>query len=192
VIDIYEAAGEVHEWLLKRGVPHYFIGGLAVHVWGEPRQTRDVDVCVVVELEEAGRLRQELLDNFQPKFEGAAEVAATLWVCPLVTQSGVPFDVSFAPFGPERDMLRRATEMDVGAGGTLPVCCAEDLVVYKAVADRGKDASDLQSILARQGSRLDVAAIRERLKLLCAAIDDNAPLQRFEQVWQQHLAEAEE
>jgi len=192
VIDIYEAAGEVHEWLMKRGVPHYFIGGLAVHVWGEPRQTRDVDVCVVVKLKDAGRLRQELLDSFQPKFEGAAEIAAALWVCPLVTESGVPFDVSFAVLGPERDMLQRATEVDVGTGRTLPVCCAEDLVVYKAVADRGKDASDLRSVLARQCSRLDVAVIRERLELLCAAIDDNGPLQRFEQVWQQHLAETEE
>jgi len=192
VINIYEAAGEVHEWLLKRGVPHYFIGGLAVQVWGEPRQTRDVDVCVVVELEDAGRLRQELLDSFQPKFEGAAEVAAALWVCPLVTQSGVPFDVSFALLGPERDMLRRATEVDVGAGRTLPVCSAEDLAVYKAVADRGKDASDLEGIITRQGPNLDVGRIRRRLEQLCAAIDEGEPLERFERAWAEFGPEAKD
>ena len=189
--ELTDAAAEVHRWLRERDLPHYFVGGLAVQVWGEARFTRDFDVCVVVPPEDVEGLMRQLLQSFQPRFDGADEIGGTLWVLPLVTPSAVPFDVTFALLAPETEMANRAVEVEMAGGQTLPVCCAEDLVVYKSNADRGKDAFDLEGILARQNSRLDVGAIRERLQRLCAAIEDSAPLERFERAWQQWAAETE-
>lgn len=189
---LIDAAIEVHDWLLKRRLPHFFIGGLAVQRWGEPRFTQDVDVCIVAQPEGVKGLVQELLKAFQPRIDGAAELAMESWILLLTTSSGFPLDVTLAALGPEEDMNTRAVEVEMEPGRTLPICSAEDLVLYKATADRGKDASDLEGIITRQGPSLDVGRIRRLLKQLCAAIDEGEPLERFERAWAEFGPEAKD
>lgn len=43
---ILEAQAIASEALVKAGIPHLLIGGLAVGAWGHPRATRDVDFLV--------------------------------------------------------------------------------------------------------------------------------------------------
>ena len=47
---LFEAAREVFDVLKETKTPACLIGGLAVQRWGQPRQTLDVGLTVVVEL----------------------------------------------------------------------------------------------------------------------------------------------
>jgi len=44
---LFAAAADVQSFLTDRGWVAAVIGGLAVQRWGEPRQTRDVDVALL-------------------------------------------------------------------------------------------------------------------------------------------------
>jgi len=50
---------------------------------------------------------------------------------------------------------------------SLITCSAEDLVIFKAFADRIRDWMDIESIVLRQGKKLDINYITEHLTPLC-------------------------
>jgi hypothetical protein len=55
---LFLAAAHLQEWCAGRGWRCCVIGGLAVQRWGEPRQTRDVDLTLLTGMvgsEEAAR-----------------------------------------------------------------------------------------------------------------------------------------
>ena len=78
-------------------------------------------------------------------------------------------DVSLAGFPLERQIIDRATPFSFDKRSELLTCSAEDLVVLKAFADRGRDWSDIEGILIRQQGKLDWPLIESSLAPLAAA-----------------------
>jgi hypothetical protein len=81
----------------------------------------------------------------------------------LVSDDGVPIDVALAALPLEAEMIDRAVLVEFEPGVTLRICCAEDLFVLKAFADREQDRADLLGIARRRGVQLEWDAIIERL-----------------------------
>ena len=46
MIALFREARAIQEFIQGRGWPFFFIGGVAVQHWGEPRVTRDLDLTV--------------------------------------------------------------------------------------------------------------------------------------------------
>lgn len=67
MIDLFDAAWEVHIFLTTHQVLYVFIGGLAVQYWGEPRFTHDLDLTVAVPVEEADDFVHLVTDHFLPR-----------------------------------------------------------------------------------------------------------------------------
>ena len=84
-----------------------------------------------------------------------------------------------AGFPFEEDILQRASIYEFDEGCRLRTCSAEDLVVAKAFASRPKDWLDIEGILIRQGSALDVKAIIRRLSPLCEVKEAPEIVARF-------------
>ncbi|MBI2891956.1 MAG: hypothetical protein HYY06_00275 [Deltaproteobacteria bacterium] len=63
--------------------------------------------------------------------------------------------------------------------GVASANCAEDIVSMKILAGRAKD-EDATSVIAAQGSSLDLDRVRETLQLLQAALDVSALLPRLD------------
>ena len=63
----------------------------------------------------------------------------------------------------------RASPFDVGEGVSITMCSAEDLVVHKAFAGRAQDWLDIESIVARQGARLDSDLVIEEVRATLGA-----------------------
>jgi predicted nucleotidyltransferase len=59
----------------------------------------------------------------------------------------------------ERTALERADVVDFG-GVRVPAATAEDLIIYKAVAWRDRDRSDVERLLARHGRSIDLNRVR--------------------------------
>ena len=126
--------------LTKTGAAWMVIGGIAVIARGVRRFTADIDVAVRGDAIEIDALLPILAKKrIHPRIEDAAAFARENLVLLLRHEpSGVDFDVSFAWTEFEHEAIEAAT---VGTFGTVkaPMARPEDLVVFKAIAGRGKD-----------------------------------------------------
>jgi len=71
----------------------------------------------------------------------------------------MPVDLSLGWMTFEKDAMARATPLTLG-GATLPVATAEDLVVFKAIAWRDLDKSDIRELVVRHGDQMSFERIR--------------------------------
>jgi hypothetical protein len=65
------------------------IGALAVHLWGEPRATSDVDFSALAQFGDEGRVIDVLLRQFEPRRPHAKGFALANRVLLVRTQGGV-------------------------------------------------------------------------------------------------------
>jgi len=80
----------------------------------------------------------------------------------------MPMDVALAALPFEEGVIVRASLFEYQRGeSALTTCSAEDLIIYKAFADRALDWHDVETILVRQGSKLDFDSIYLELAPLC-------------------------
>jgi len=182
LIDLIGAAIEISAWLTQHNVPHFFIGGLAVQYWGEPRLTADVDLCAVTDMSTADALVQGLLKDFDA-LPDAENTARHVQLLPLRSSTGVTIEVALGFTGFEKKASARARTIEVAPGKNIPVCSAEDLIVYKIIANRPRDIEDVDSIILRQQDRLDRRYIRNMLKDMEQLVEDAECVRRFDAAW---------
>ncbi|MDE0422712.1 MAG: DUF6036 family nucleotidyltransferase [Gammaproteobacteria bacterium] len=72
--------------------------------------------------------------------------------------SGIRVDFIFSNTEFERQAIDRTVGVPL-AGETVPFATPEDLVLLKLFAGRARDIDDIQSVIDRQGERLDWAYI---------------------------------
>lgn len=143
-----------------------FIGGIAVQRWGEPRLTVDADMTLLTGFENEEEFIQILAAKFRTRRPDAAEFALEKRVLLLCASNGVFLDVALAGLPFEERTIERASPWEISADASLTTCCAEDLVVHKAFADRELDWLDLKGILQRQSPQLNVDLIFAELRPL--------------------------
>jgi hypothetical protein len=158
--ELATAAREVLSVLDDAGIQACVIGALAVHRWGEPRATSDADFSALTPYGEEGIVVDLLLTRFEARRPDARAFALANRVLLLKTQGGVDVDVALAAFPFEIEALEMASSWEIVPAVWLRTCPAEHLVIYKLVAARIHDLSDIESIVRRQVDRLDVDRIR--------------------------------
>jgi hypothetical protein len=172
---LFEVALEVQGFCDSQGWRFCFIGGLAVQRWGEPRQTRDVDLTLLTGFGQEEPYIDVLLDQFEGRVDDARSFALRHRVLLLRAGSGVGIDVALGGLDFEEAAVDEATEWLVGEDRSLRTCSAEALVVYKAFAGRPQDWLDVEMIVARQGAGLDadriIADVAPLLELKDAVVD---------------------
>jgi hypothetical protein len=164
-------------------VPGMVIGGIAVIAHGVPRQTVDVDATVWGEHLDLRRLFDALAAHqIVPRIDDAEAFARERQVLLLRHQpSGTPLEVSLASLPFEWDALQRSTIVDFG-GAKVRVATAEDLVIYKAVAWRDRDRSDVERLLLLHGSTIDIARVRTLVQQFAEALDEPERVADFERI----------
>jgi predicted nucleotidyltransferase len=135
-----------------RVVDFAFTGGVAVGAWAEPRQTKDLDLCGSMPLEEVDRLLA-LQDGLR---SGAQELPDIIRF--RVGQWDVALFVSKGAY--DQECLARAVEVELD-GVAARVVTAEDLLIHKMLKlrhDRRRmlqDLADVRAIVDARGDRLD-------------------------------------
>lgn len=171
---------EVHEFLTREGIPYALIGGIALQWWGEPRFTRDVDVTILVNLGEEEKVIKKILSVFSARIPGAMEFALKNRICLIKSKAGYEVDMSLGIPGYEEKVMSRAVKCKLEKGHIVKICSAEDLIIHKAVAGRPRDLADIESVIMRQGKKLDTAYLRKWLKEFSDALEMPEILERFE------------
>jgi hypothetical protein len=77
-------------------------------------------------------------------------------------------------------------DYDLDDGRAVRLCSAEDLIIHKAMAGRPQDLLDIEGVVTRQGTALDLAYVRRWLEELARLADDPEVSARFERIWAEH------
>lgn len=136
------------------------IGGVAASLLGRPRLTADVDVLLILSVRRLPELVEKAAqEGLEPRISNASDFARRHRVLLLRHHaSGIGIDVSLGVLPFELEAVQRSLVYRFG-DLTIRVPTAEDLIIFKAVAHRSQDVSDIQAIIASQ-PYLD----RERIK----------------------------
>ena len=162
------------------------IGGLAVQRWGEPRQTRDVDLTLLTGMGGEEQFVDPLLARYAARIPDARRFALERRVLLVRTSSGIPLDVSLGGLPYEARILDRATSFDVESGVSLVTCSAEDLVILKAFAGRPQDWLDIEGVIVRQKHLLDRDLVLRELRPLLDLKDDEESEPRLVRLMTKH------
>ncbi len=145
--------------LEKNGYRYALIGGMALLHWGRPRYTRDIDIKVLVHDLDYKKIRSLLTSEFPVPARPHAPQNSFI-VARIIKDVTVDFMLTIP--GYEEGIIERAVRRDIG-GWQIWICSAEDLIIQKIVAGRGKDIEDVQYILVAQYGRLDDHYIKKWL-----------------------------
>jgi hypothetical protein len=170
MMDLLTEAKSLQDFIEQAGWPFYFIGGIAVQVWGEPRLTQDIDLTVLTDLRNEPGYIAAFLERYAPKFSDADQFALTNRVLPMFTDSGIGIDVTLGGLSDTSEALRRSSYQQFTPEIRLRICSADDLVIMKTVAARSRDWNDIESVIIKQ-DELDWQYILETIQSLSAYED---------------------
>jgi hypothetical protein len=183
MVDLLDAAHALHRFMRAQGWQYCFIGGFALQHWGEPRLTLDIDLTLLAEFGDEARFVDGMLEAFEPRIAGAREFALERRVLLLRSAGGVDIDVALGALPFEVAAVERSKVIEMMPGREVRLCSAEDLVVFKAFADRPRDWLDIETILARQGvEAIDWAYIDAMLGELAALKEQPELLSRLQRL----------
>jgi len=187
MIDPIDGAIELGDFLTENKVDYVIIGGLAVQVWGDARLTRDADLTISSSVEEGVAPLVELITGvYESRVPDPFGFARQTRMILIKTASGIDVDISLGMPGYEEEMFSRAVEIEIRSGISLKISSPEDLIIQKAIAGRPQDASDMESIVIRQGNELDVSYVRKWLSVYAEILEDEDLTGRFDLVWKKY------
>ena len=159
----------------------YLFGAQAAIIHGAARLTADVDVTVrlVPGATTASLVSALERQGFRPRFTDQAFIDRTRVVPFVHLATSMPVDAVLAGPGLEDLFFTRAAIRDVD-GVSIPVASAEDVIVMKVLAGRGKDGDDVTAILDAQREGLDLRYVRDTLRALEDALGQSDLLDAFE------------
>ena len=160
------------------GLRWFLFGAQAVIAYGVVRSTLDIDVTVDAgDLANATIVDALVRQGFRPTENDPAFVA-TSRVLPFEHRNGIPVDLVLSGPGFDGPIFDRAVRRKLG-GVFVPVATAEDIVVMKVMAQRGKDLLDLQHLLF-VNQHIAIDRVRETLGHLEADLGQSDLLPVFE------------
>lgn len=147
-------------------IPYAIGGSFASSAWGQPRQTRDLDVAVVVNLLQVKRLAEEVRGEFllsEKDMEEAAIGTAEFRSFQLLHMDDVfkidVFALDASPY--TQEVLRRRRRFSLGTDYEAQFVSPEDIVITKLrwylLANRISDRqwNDIVHVLETQGHAFD-------------------------------------
>jgi hypothetical protein len=139
--------------LTAAGAAHALIGGCARNLYAPPRSTRDVDLAVSASPEQYERVALELRrQGFVRVTETRTQPASAVPDVALFSDaSGGRIDLLLAHTAFEERAIARAVLVHFEqAGFSVRVVRVEDLIVYKTLAGRPRDLTDIEEVVRAQ------------------------------------------
>ena len=176
---LVEAIAILKDFLEEHDIRYMVIGGVANSVWGRPRATTDADLVLLLEGRSIAEFVELVSTVFQFLQPNLVEFARRTYVVPIQVTDDVSADLSLAMLPYEEQAIGRAVLIDI-EDVRVPVCTAEDLVIYKTISERAKDWLDIEGILLRQGTKLDQDYIIGWLEQFAQALERLEIVTRYE------------
>jgi hypothetical protein len=186
---LFRAALDLQAFASARGWKCCVIGGLAVQRWGEPRQTRDVDITLLSGIGGEERFVDPILTHYRGRLPDTRRFALERRVVLIETADRVPIDISLGGLPYESRVVERASAFAIEPNLTLITCSGEDLVVLKVFAGRPQDWLDVEGILVRQGAHLNRQLVLDEVRPLLALKEDDEGEHSLMKMYRKHQVE---
>jgi hypothetical protein len=157
MITLFEEAAKLQKTLQAEDLNFFFVGGISLQIWGQPRLTTDIDVTVFTELKNEDERIRWFMQRYMPKIgdeTSTLEFARQRRVLILQTESKTEIDIMLGGIADFSEDLRRSSFEQFTPSISLNVCSADTLVAMKTVAGRMQDLADIESVLIKR-ERLD-------------------------------------
>lgn len=156
-------------------------GGLALGMYGEPRETRDADFAVTgVHVERTRLALADLGVDVVVAFSNVRFGGCDVSRLSLIGGSQVNTVDLVIPRSPRfaGNVFRRAVAGSL-RGREIRATSPEDFVILKVLATRERDLEDARSVVDTQRKRLDHSLIRTEIERLIEEIPDHEIRARF-------------
>lgn len=166
------------------GADYALYGGLLLAAYGEPRETRDVDLAVAsLGADPMRRSLAEMGFPVAPNFEG---VVFGGLIVDRITLLGSEDDLGLNTIDLVRPrsnrLAREAMERAPRAplrGRSVRVLTPEDFVLFKILSTRHRDLTDAVSVIRTSGDKLDLDWIEKEVGLLASELPDLQVRERY-------------
>jgi predicted nucleotidyltransferase len=163
-----KSALQIVTHFLEENDYHYaVIGGIALSYWGVTRYTQDIDIKILAPDINYTSVREALRAAF-PQPARTHIPQNPLIVAVMVDEVIVDFLLALP--GYEELIIQRAIQRDLD-DLSVWICSAEDLIIQKAIAGRGKDWLDIEALMIEQRGHLDEAYIESWLSQFAEALE---------------------
>ena len=184
--NLFQSIILLQKLLLEAEIPSIVIGGMAVAAWGEPRLTRDVDLKVLLNRQEADRLLELLSANYQPLVANPREALRKQALIFIQDSLGTRLDLLLADTPYDVIAIQRGRDVEMQPGIVIHLCSPEDLVIYKLISTRLRDHEDARSVIHRQGDSLDDDYVTNWLRQFEQALDDSTLVAEYQGLRREH------
>ena len=157
------------EWFESQAIPYMVFGGVANSYYGNPRQTFDIDVKILLDSEEVSSFIQNIAGICTILPEKPSRFVEETGVLPVDIE-GVRTDIVFAELPFEKEAIERSRTvlyLDV----SMRMCTLEDLILQKAVSTRDRDWMDIERLVELHREDLDWAYVLGHASELAAFLD---------------------
>ena len=178
--NLYTSIQTLQKRLADADIPSIVIGGVAVGVWGEPRVTRDADLKILLQREDADRLLAILGPEYISLLPDPKEAIRRQAMLFVQDADGTRLDLLLADTPYDVGAVARGRATEVLPDVTLTVCSPEDLLIYKLISTRPRDHEDASGVIRRQGDTLDAGYILGWLRQFELAFDDSTLISTFQ------------
>jgi hypothetical protein len=138
-------------------------------------------VTLLTGFSDESRYVAALMAAFQPRRDDAAEFARLYRVLLLQASSGVGLDIALGGLPFEESAVDRSSLFVFPPDVSLRTCSAEDLLVFKAFADRPKDWVDVDGVIIRQSGQIDWDYVHHHLAPLAELKEAPEILRRLDE-----------
>lgn len=169
--DILPVLSSLAEWFGDQHVAYAIIGGVAIGLITQPRETQDIDAVAWIDLIDLPFLLERAADlGFVSRLTDPQAFAEKSRMVLLThTESGVSVYISCGTLPFEREMIDRSIDLKLHQL-TLKIATPEDLLITKAIARRGKDLIDIENLLAVY-SDLDLSRVRYWIREFASVLE---------------------
>lgn len=150
---LIKALKQIVDFLDNSEYQYMIIGGLANGLYGQPRQTFDIDVKIILSEDKLSEFIIKISDAGKVLSEDPLQFVKETGVIP-VEVDGVRIDFILANLDFEKEAIIRSERRDI-SGINTPVTTAEDLVIQKCISIRDRDWMDIKGIIVKQNQNLD-------------------------------------
>lgn len=112
MITLFEEAADLQEVLDAEGLDYFFVGGISLQIWGQPRLTTDIDLTVFTDLKDEDERINWFLSRFDPLIGDNAstlEFARIRRVLLLQTKNKTEVDVMLGSIADMSEDFKRAS-----------------------------------------------------------------------------------
>ncbi len=171
VMSIQSALKKIVEYFETKEINYMLFGGLVNNIYGQPRQTFDIDIKIFLDKIDLGSFLKNLKEVFKVLPNNPEKFISDTHVLPIEIDK-IKIDIVFALLPYELNSIKNAVQTDY-SGINLKVITPEDFIIHKMISYREKDWQDIIGVVINQTNNLNWDYILHNAKELSEMLDDS-------------------